>query len=136
TLNYTVAGGDDGIQMDGQSFIIQNDARTLDVQNEWYYNPTSKKLRIYSTSEPSNVKISTIDTLAYFRGSAEWLEGVNYVNFENLVFEGANTYAVVLLRSKHITSQKCEFRFIGKEGVRGDWGGASSALTIDSSTFN
>ncbi len=29
-------------------FIIQNDTRTLDHQNEWYFNPSTKKIRIYS----------------------------------------------------------------------------------------
>ena len=31
-------------------FFIQNDARTLDTQNEWYYDIMTKKIRIYKIS--------------------------------------------------------------------------------------
>ena len=60
-------------------FIIQNDPRTLDVANEWYYNPSTKKLRIYSTSTPANVQISTVDNLVY-------ISGYNYITFDNISF--------------------------------------------------
>ena len=51
--------------MNNQGFFIQNDSRTLDQQNEWYYNPTTHKLQIYSTSQPINVKVSSVDKLVY-----------------------------------------------------------------------
>ena len=44
-------------------FFIQNDSRTLDQQNEWYYNPSTKKIRIYSTSSPTNVQVATVSNL-------------------------------------------------------------------------
>ena len=47
TINYTT--GSNNAAIDGFGFFIQNDARTLDRQNEWYYNPSTKKIRIYST---------------------------------------------------------------------------------------
>ena len=37
-----------------QNFFIENDPRTLDVQNEWYYNP-SQRLRIYLHKCQQNV---------------------------------------------------------------------------------
>jgi hypothetical protein len=46
-------------------FFIQNDSRTLDKQNEWYYNPSTKKIRIYSSGTPVKVQVSTVDTLVY-----------------------------------------------------------------------
>ena len=29
---------------DNWGFFIENDPRTLDIQNEWYYNPSTRKL--------------------------------------------------------------------------------------------
>ncbi|MEJ7830726.1 MAG: hypothetical protein WKF91_21130, partial [Segetibacter sp.] len=43
----------------GFGFFLQDDSRTLDVQNEWYYNGTTKKFRVYSTSQPTDVKVAT-----------------------------------------------------------------------------
>ena len=55
TVNWTTATSYE--PQDGFGFFIQNDARTLDVQNEWYYNPATKKIRIYSAVQPPNVKV-------------------------------------------------------------------------------
>ena len=82
----------------GYGFFIQNDSRTLDKQNEWYYNHSTRKLRIYSTSTPTNVQITTKDTLAYMKYRS-------YITFDNLSFKGANKNAFVILSSNHITIQ-------------------------------
>ena len=57
TLSYVPDPGGAGFQSDKQRFIIQNDLRTLDQQNEWFYNRTTKKLDIFSTSTPTGVQI-------------------------------------------------------------------------------
>ena len=44
TLTYS-RGGYNG--QNGWGFFIQNDRRTLDTANEWYYNPSTKKIDIY-----------------------------------------------------------------------------------------
>ncbi|HWH63907.1 MAG TPA: hypothetical protein VNS50_11560, partial [Ginsengibacter sp.] len=62
TLNYS-GGGYNGKANFG--FFIQNDVRTLDQQNEWYYNPSTKKIRIYSTTSPRGIQVSTVDNLLY-----------------------------------------------------------------------
>ena len=69
TLTYNSTGNSNFFETPGtyfvQNFLIENDARTLDVENEWYYNPSTKKLRIYSTSSPTNVQMATVDTLVW-----------------------------------------------------------------------
>jgi len=69
----------------GYGFFVQNDIRTLDTQNEWYYNPSTKKISIYSTSEPTGVKVSTVEYLVQGFGG--------YVTFDNISFTGANSFA-------------------------------------------
>jgi uncharacterized protein YegP (UPF0339 family) len=68
-------------------FFIQNSPLTLDAQNEWYYNPTTKKIRVYSISQPADVKVASVTKLAN-------LGSVNYIAFENIAFEGANEYGI------------------------------------------
>lgn len=111
TLTYV--DGNDNHPNNGFGFFIQNDPRVLDIQNEWYYNPTTKKLRIYSTSSPTNVSIATIDTLVYTNNK-------NNLTFDNLAFEGANTSAFQLTNnSHHITISNCDISFTGINGICG-----------------
>src|SRR5678815_4651533 len=63
TLTYTSSSTYNG--QAGYGFFIQNDSRTLDLQNEWYYSPSTKKIRVYSTTTPSSVQVATKDTLVY-----------------------------------------------------------------------
>lgn len=113
----------------GFGFFIQNDPKTLDIQNEWYYSPTTKKIRIYSTSSPTNVYVSTIDTL--FR-----ITNKHDININHIYFDGANKYGMqVSAQNIHITN--CT---IDHSGVYGFWGGAnlntSTGLIFDGNTIN
>ena len=115
---------------DGYGFFIQNDARTLDAQNEWYYNPSTKKIRVYSTSAPTNVQVSTIDRLSY-------TNGYNYITFDNIDFEGANTSALENQNSKYITVQNCSFNFSGRYGIYiNNQVSANESMTISNNAFN
>lgn len=96
----------------GYGFFIQNDSRTLDQQNEWYFNPTTKKIRIYSTSQPTNVKVSTIDDLLTIHGS--------YVTVDNISFTGANKCSIYNYDTvvDYFTVQNCSVSNSGVNGVQ------------------
>ena len=83
TLTYS--GSISHTPTDGFGYFIQNDSRTLDTANEWYYNPSTKKIQIYSTSSPTNVQVATQDVLATVYGA--------YITFDGLSFTGANSNA-------------------------------------------
>ena len=129
TITYTPNSVDAGIQFNNQSFFIQADARTLDVQNEWYYNTSTKKLQMYSVGSPSGVQISTIATLATVTSQ-------NYITFDNIEFRGANTSAISLSNAKNITVQNCDLNFSGKDGIYGPYNGNSTTLTVTGCSFN
>ena len=129
TLNYTRAATDGALQADGKGFLIQNDARTLDTQNEWYYNPSTKKLLIYNTSSPTNVQLTTIDTMAY-------INGFNYITFDNISFQGSNSVSVLLRHATNITIQNCDFNFSGRDAIFGPYAGNSTALKVENCIFN
>lgn len=74
----------------GSEFFIQNDVRTLDSQNEWYYNPSTKKIRIYSSTQPANVKVSSLENLVEYAKDGYNYSKCSYINIENLTFIGSN----------------------------------------------
>lgn len=132
-FNITSASGtalwlsaDPGIIWNNQQFIIQNDARTLDLQNEWYYNPTTKKIRIYSTSQPTNVKVTTVENLVTINGS--------YVTVDNISITGANSKAISVGGYNYVTIQNCDIRYASKSGVYGSYT-SSVGLKVEGCTF-
>jgi len=129
TLTYTPSSTYNG--QSNYGFFIQNDSRTLDQQNEWYYNPSTKKIQIFYTSSPANVQVSTIDTLVYMKYR-------NYITFDNLSFVGSNKDAFVILSSGNITIQNCSIDYSGKDAIWGNqnWGLPSSSFVLKNSTIN
>lgn len=93
-------GGYNG--QNGWGFFIQNDSRTLDAPNEWYYNPLAKKIRIYSSGLPGNVQVSAGDTLVAITYK-------NYITFDHITFTGANKYGMLIRSSASVTVQDCRF---------------------------
>ncbi len=133
TLTYTYSASDGAIQNAPgwfyPRFFVQNDPRTLDSLNEWYYNPSTKKLRIYNTSTPSNVSISTIDNLIN-------INGISHITLDNLSISGANSFGIYIINSPNITVQNCDVNFTGSDGIFGPFGGSSSNLLVQNCTFN
>ena len=85
----------------------------MDVQNEWYYNPSTKKISIYSISQPTDVKISTVDTLVY-------ISGFQYITFNSLSFQGSNSDAISIAASsgdQHIEILNCSVDYSGRNAV-------------------
>ncbi len=117
TLNYSATspyGNNNAYSpVDGNGFFIQNDARTLDVQNEWYYNSATKKLQIYSTSSPTNVEVSTVDNNISFNTKA-------YITFTDINFEGGNTQGAYLIQGDYIVFANCNFSYQGGNAIFGE----------------
>jgi parallel beta-helix repeat protein len=129
TLTYTPDPEGAGFQSDNQRFIIQNDARTLDIQNEWYYDPSTRKIRIYSEGAPTGVQVASLDLLVYINKN-------NFITIENISFQGANTASIEINHSKNISIRNCDFNFSGRNAVFGSKGGSSLNLLIENCTIN
>lgn len=98
---------------DGWGFFIQNHPATLDQAGEWYYNPTTKTILLYSPTNPN----TQIITATAFDETVR-LENAAHVTIQNLTITQArhtNLYArnVTGLRllANDITSA-------GEDGVR------------------
>ena len=109
TLNFT-DNDPDYDPTNGFGFFIQNDVRTLDTQNEWYYNPSTKKLRIYSISTPANVQVATVTNLVS-------ISTKDYLTFDNLSLQGANERAVYCNGGNKVTIQYCDILYSGTDAV-------------------
>lgn len=123
TLTFTATDYEVG---NGYGFFIQNSAQVLDVAGEWYYNPSTKKLRIYNVGTPTNVKLATIDYLATITGS--------YITIDGIDFTGANNAAIYNNSdtSHHLVVRNCNISFSGKDGIRL----RKYYLTIEDNTIN
>jgi len=127
TLNYTAASSYYG--QNGWGFFIQNDLRTLDQQNEWYYNPSTKKLSVYSTSEPTGVQLTTTDTLININTHG-------YITIDNISFQGSNRAAVYIKNSPHVTIQNCSFEFSGVDAIYGENWSNSNYFVLNNCTID
>jgi hypothetical protein len=133
TLNYVGKAQSSDVPLsDGWGFFIQNDIRTLDVQNEWYYNPSTKKISIYSIGMPVNVQVSSVETLFSLYSN---IPSLNSTNVDNLNFQGANTNGVWI--SGHLTFSvtNCNISYTGVEGMLLYGGGIQSGV-INNNNFS
>jgi hypothetical protein len=96
--------------IDGFGYFIQNDAKTLDLQNEWYFDATSKKIKVYSTTNPGTVKVASVDDLVTANSKS-------YITFDNIAFEGANSDALNMSFSSNIIIQNCDISFSGQDAI-------------------
>ena len=126
TLYYS-GGGYDG--RPGWGFFIQNDSRTLDKQNEWYYNPGTGKFRIFSSGYPTNVQMSSIENLIYSVSK-------NYINISDLSLTGANNAALYLGSSGNVEVKNCSIDncYNGVLGV--NYGVSSTNFRLENSTID
>jgi len=123
--SISYSGQSSGIA-DGWGFFIQNDIKTLDAQNEWYYNPSTKKISIYSVGTPTNVQISTVEKLFSSTGS---------ISIDNLRLVGANTNAIWLSGNLVSSVTNSEISYVGVEGLL-LYGGRIQSATITNNTFS
>lgn len=124
TITYTATTADNA--QNGYGFFIENDPKTLDVAGEWYYNPTTKKIRIYNTVMPTGVRVTTLDTLAYMSGKSN-------ITFDGISFIGSNKRTFFVQSCTNVTVQNCNLDFNGLYAV---WGGSNGGSNSTNFNFN
>ena len=93
-------------------YFIQNDPRTLDENGEWFYQPASHVLRLFSTKKPGSltVKAATVDTLVD-------LNNLSRITLENLDIQGANKVAVFMYNGTGNNIVNCDVSYTGINGI-------------------
>lgn len=107
TLTYKTASNHNGNGVPNNGFFIQNDIKTLDSENEWYFNPTTKKISVFSYGKPLNIKVTSLENL--------FLSDKNYIGIENLRLSGANGNGIVV--GGAITISGNDIDYCGVDGI-------------------
>lgn len=112
----------------GYGYFLQNSPLTLDQNGEWYFNPSSRKLRVYSTTNPNsiNIKASVVNDLAF-------VDNKNNITFDNISFQGGDENAVKIQNSQNIRIQNCDVNFSGIQGISGV---SSSNVIVENTSFD
>lgn len=99
--------------IDGFGFFIQDDVRTLDSQNEWFFDPATKKLKIYSSYNPGDVKVCTVDDVVTVNAS--------YVTIQDIAVTGANDNLLTSdgVQRTNLVVQRCDISYSGGSSVNG-----------------
>ena len=128
TIEFTAASPNYTIK-DNYGFFIQNHPATLDTYGEWYYNPQTKKLRVFfGTTAPTSVKVqaSRIDDIVT-------ISRFGHISFNNLIFNGANVNAFKINGGQNLQISNCEINFSGVNGVDAS---ATTGLKITNSILS
>lgn len=111
---------------DGKGFIITCNPATLDQIGEWYFNPTTKKVRVYtgsSTTPTGTFEVPQVSDVVN-------ISNLNNYIFQDLDLQGANRNVVLLNQNFGITFRNCTIHLAGQNGISGTSGGASSSTNI------
>jgi len=110
TVTYTPQSGN--TPQNGYGFFFENSPNLLDKFGEWYYNPSTHKLRVFLGSSSSYaVKASVVDTLV--KASSK-----SYTTLDNISLQGANTDAVSVYGGSNFTIKNCDILYSGRDAVR------------------
>ncbi len=93
-----------------QGYFIQNSLKTLDQQNEWFFDVSTKQVTMYSTYTPSNVRVSNLDILCL-------IDGRSYITIKGLEFQGANKDAISLSGTMGIKIDGCTISNSGSHAI-------------------
>jgi parallel beta-helix repeat protein len=125
TINYT--GGSTYVPKDDWGYFFQNDPKTLDKYGEWYYDPATKKILLYTNAtvpSSSAVEALTVKNLLT-------LNNQNYITIDNLIFKGADSLAIGISGTQFINITNCDITFSGTDGIRAN---TSSFLRFENNT--
>ncbi len=112
--------------MDGFGYFIQNDKRTLDKKNEWYYNPSTKRIYLFfgDRTPPANVQVSSANNFVNINSKSN-------IEFHHLAFNGSNLSGFELINAQNITVRNCS---ISNAGIDAVYGLSLTGFTIDNCT--
>lgn len=97
--------------VDGSGYFIQNHPSALTQNGDWCYNYSTNKIKIYYSTAPPEVKVSTKDGLLTILSN-------NYIKISDISFEGANTKAVYANNVVSMSMDSCNISFSGTYAVQ------------------
>ncbi len=97
---------------DNYGYFFQNHPATLDINGEWCYLSTDKKIRVYSVSDPNTntIKVANIDKLFDF-------SQVSNVVIDGLTMIGAKRLAINMSKTNSTTIKNCDIVASGESAI-------------------
>lgn len=93
-------------------YFFQNDSTLLDVNTEWYYNRSSKKLEMFSTTGmPGNVQAAASVNLLTFNST------IDHLTISDINFDGCDQDALLLTAGSFTTISNCVIENAGRNGI-------------------
>ncbi|MDP4290359.1 MAG: T9SS type A sorting domain-containing protein [Bacteroidota bacterium] len=111
---------------DGYGFFFQNSPAALDKDGEWCYIASSKKVRIYSATDPNTRVIQVSNTDNYFN-----ILGYSYIVIDGLSMYGAKSCDVNLSAATFCTIKNCFFYGSGTNSINVGYYGATNNDSIN-----
>lgn len=132
TLHFSTVSGQSF--KPGMGYFIQNDARTLDQNGEWYYDTSkgTKKIRVYYNITPPVVRVATLTNLIYAVGN-NGSGVISNVSFLGIDFIGSEGNIVQATYCNNMSFSNCTFKFAGIDGIDSRY---TPNLSISNSTFS
>jgi parallel beta-helix repeat protein len=97
----------------GYGYFIQNHPAALDRQGEWTYNPTTRKITLFSATNPASlrVQVTTVDRLLDF-------DNITDVQMRDLILQGGNEFTFDGDNCTRLKIERVEMLYSGAEAVR------------------
>lgn len=113
TLNFNIPAGVSFTK--GYGYFIENSHATLDLNGEWFYDATSKKIQLYATGTPVGIQVATAINLVNMSFSNNSRK-LNIV-FKGLSFKGSEAALFNVSYCDNITIDNCTFSFAGTSAI-------------------
>ena len=129
TLSFTTYAG--ASLNAGYGYFIQNRPSTLDQNGEWFYDPTTKKIRIYYTSTPPPIQVSTVTNLINLVYTNNPIK--TNITINNINFTGAEGNLMNIYYCYNLTISNCNFSYAGINAIEFKY---AKNLIIQNCTIN
>ena len=154
TLSFTTYAG--ASLNSGFGYFIQNRPSTLDQNGEWFYDPATKKIKIYYTTMPPPIQVATLPNLINlvytnnplitnitirdinFKGSENILMNIYYCNnltISNCNFSYAGINAIEFKYTKNLIIQNCTINDVNMIGIHENNSSLNNYITIQNNTI-
>jgi parallel beta-helix repeat protein len=99
----------------GFGFFLQNHPGTLDQYGEWYFNPSTRRIRVFFGNQNVSTASVEVATLPYLITKAN---RANHILLENLHLSGANQDAIFFgSNGDNVTIRGVDIAFTGENGM-------------------
>jgi hypothetical protein len=105
TLNLNTGGIGNYDMGVGYGYFLQNHPATLDRNGEWYYNQVTKKILLYSETNPNSLVIEAPE-----RNNSVYFTGQSNIIIENISLAKSNDYGIRSESSGNIEVKNCIFQ--------------------------